>query len=124
MSEYVTEQERIKELEDKIHQLKMKKLLKIEYITDKTDIVVDKLEALEGELKKSQDVLTGGNNGSPCELKEVKRWEAVIKCIKTRKDVLTGFKQVLHEARLSIRLIMKQEDQLTLRKIQLEATGE
>jgi len=117
MSEYKTEQDRIKELEDKIHELRMNELLKIEYITDKSKHVVEKLAELDEDLKKAQEKLVD------CDLKEVRRWEVIIKCIKNRRDILTGYKQVLHEARLSIRLLMLKENQLTLRKVQLEASG-
>jgi len=124
MSEYKSEQEKIKELEDKIHELRMEKLLKIEYITEKSKHVIEKLAELDEDLKKAQEKLTGGDNGEDaCDLKEVRRWEVIIKCIKNRRDILTGYKAVLHEARLSIRLVMLQENQLTLRKVQLEASG-
>ena len=124
MSEYKSEQEKIKELEDKIHDLRMSKLLQIEYISEKSKNVVEKLAELDVDLKKAQDKLTGDENGKgACDLKEVRRWEVIIKCIKNRRDILTGYKAVLHEARLSIRLIMGQENQLILRKVQLEASG-
>lgn len=123
MSEYQTEQDRIKKLEDKIHQLRMEELLKIEYITERSKLVVETLAKLDDELKEIHIKLLGGDNVEACELKEVRRLEIAIKCIKTRKDVLTGFKQVLHEARLSIRLLMLKENQLTLRRVELESTG-
>lgn len=117
MVEYKTEKEKIQDLEMMIHELKKKKLLRIEYIMDKSEDVVKQLEEIHGELKDLQEDL------KTCELEEVRRYECLIKLLKGRKEVLTGFKQVLHEARLSLRLLMKEEDQLTFRKVQLGAGG-
>lgn len=112
-----TESEKIRELDEKIHSLKMGKLLKIEYITTQTKIVVEALATLDVDLKTAYDRLTAEGE---MKMTEVKRLEAIIKCVKARKEVLTGFKQVLHECRLSLTLLMKEENQLTLRKLELK----
>jgi len=113
--EIKSEKEKIQELDAKIHSLKMEKLLKIEYITTETKHVVEALKTLDGRLKNAEDKL------EKCESKDIRRWSEIIKCIGARRDVLTGFKQVLHECRLSITLLMKEENQLTFRKLKLES---
>jgi len=115
MSKHKTEREKIQELEVMIHDIQKNELMTVKYITDKMKEVATNLDKLDAELIDAQDEL------KKCPVKEIRRWEAIVRCIHNRKEVLASYKQVLHESRLSLRLLMMKENQLTFRKTKLEA---
>lgn len=102
MSEYKTNKERILELQNKIHELRMKKLLTIEYIEEETHKLIVILTELDKKLSDISDKLVEGKM-------EEKMAYAIIKSIEARKSILDGWKMALKECRLALTFLVKEE---------------
>lgn len=107
--------EKIKELEDKIHKLRMEKILTIEFIAEKTKEHEKEIEKLDGMLAKVQEELVS------CELKEVNRYKTLIKAIEARIKLLNHSIQSLNKLRLLIKNLQMEEDKTLLLKLNRES---
>ena len=102
----------IKELEDKIHKLRMEKLLNIEYITDKMKDNEEKFT----ELSKSLDDALGDGGLKNCPPEEVNRYKVVIKAIEAKIKVLNSQTQALNKLRLLHKNLLIEESKLYVLK--------
>ncbi len=105
MSEHKTKKERIQELLDKIHDLRKRKLLQIDYIEQEEKKIVENLGKLDEDLQKIQKDLNDD---------KVKLGKATVlyKIIEARKKVLEGYKSTLKECRMMQTLLIKEEGKL------------
>ena len=105
MSSPTTKQESIKELLKKIHELRLRKLLQVDYIETEAKKIVKTLSDLDEDLKKIQKDLNDNtiNNG---------RAIVLCKLVEARKKVVEGYKSTLKECRMMITLLIKTEGKL------------
>lgn len=101
-----TKKEEIQELINKIHELRSKKLLTVEYLESEMHKIVETIGKLDAELSKIANDLQD---------EKIDKGTAIILCkiLDTRKSILEGYKSCLKECRMSITLLIKQEGQLS-----------
>ena len=103
-----TKREKIEGLINKIHQLRERKLLKIEYITDESKNLLTNLNKLDKILENAQTELTEKG----CTRNDIARIKILIKAIEARKKMSDGNKMVLKEIRLALTFLVKEEGRL------------
>lgn len=106
MSEHKTEKEKLQGLLNKLYEIREMQLLTIEEIAEKTNKLLDRLDDLDKKLENAQ------KSAETCPVKEVRRWEVVVRCIAARKAVLSAEKMALKELRLMLTYLLKKEGAL------------
>jgi len=101
---------RIGEFEEKIHKLRMDKLLHIEYIVDK----IKKNDEQYTKLTKSLD--DAHKTLMDCPLEEISRYKTIIKAIEAKIKVLSSQTQALNKLRLLQKNLMIEESKLYVLK--------
>jgi len=107
-------EEQVKELEDKLHSLRLEKLLMIETIRDEGKKGLTKLEEVDKELKEAIKELKG------CAPEEIRKWQAIISGLKARVDVQASIKNLWQQLRLLNRNIQHEEERTTFLRKKLE----
>jgi vacuolar-type H+-ATPase subunit I/STV1 len=105
MAELKTEKEKILELKTKIHEMRTRKLLTIDYLETETKKLIDSLSEMDKKLQEIQGKIEE-------EKMPLKLAYAVIKSIEARKSILDGWKMALKECRLALTYLVKEEGKL------------
>lgn len=100
-----TRKEELLSLRKKIQELRMKKLLTVEYITDETEGLGKRYKALDDELENIKTDL----KESKVSAKDV---YALVTIIKAQQDTAQAHKTALREQRLALTLLIKEEGKL------------
>lgn len=101
---------RVKELEDKIHKLRMEKLLNIEYITEKMKNGEEKFVEINEALDEARESL------EDCSPEDIKRYKVVIKALEAKIKVLSSQTQALNKLRLLHKNLLIEESKLYVLK--------
>jgi len=109
-----TTEEQIKQLEDKLHNLRLEKLLMIETIRDEAKKGLTKLELVDKELKEAVKELKG------CTPEDIGRWRVIIGGLKAQVDVQGSIKNLWQQLRLLNRNIQHEEERTTFLRKKLE----
>lgn len=107
-------EEHLKELEDKIHEVQMEKLLNIEYVAKQMKESKDNLAKLKDELEGIQRGLID------CQPNEVNKYKTMISAVKAKIDLVGQWKAMLQQYRLLIRNLEKELQILIARKLEAE----
>lgn len=113
MEQPKTKKEEIQGLLNKIHELRSKKLLTVEYLESEMHKIVTIIGDLNAKLDKIATDLQAGT---------IDKGTAIILCkiLETRKSILEGYKSCLKECRMAITLLIKEEGKLTFELIKAQ----
>jgi len=103
--------EKIKEYEEKIHELRMEKILTIGYITEKTKKHQKEIDKLDEKLEEIEEKL------ADCELEEINRYKTLVKAIEARIKLLNHSIQSLNKLRLLIKNLQMEESKYIVLKL-------
>lgn len=106
MSEYDIDLEKLKELKDKLYDIRNARLDTVDQVVERNNKLIDRLDKLDEQLKKAQAKL------GDCEPKEIARWVAIARTIEVRKKVLGAVKMALKENRLALTFLVKEEKRI------------
>lgn len=110
----MSEKDKLQELLGKLYDIRLQQLLTIENIAKGNKTIIDELKERDKELKKAQEEL------GICPLKEIKRWQAIVKTIEARKSLLDGRKMAMKECRLALTYLLKMEGKLRAEMVEFE----
>lgn len=107
------ERENLKILENKIQQLRMEKLLRIDYVTERIKEMEDHFLAYTKELDAVNKKL------ETCDISEITRYREMINCIKGKIILSTQRKAMFNELRLLMKNVQKEEERLMVLKARI-----
>lgn len=107
-----TRKEELLALRKKIQELRMKKLLTIEHITDETEGLEGKYKQLDKELGEIKSNFKEGKVS-------VKDVYALVTIIKAQQDTVQAHKTALREQRLALTLLIKEEGKIAFEILKL-----
>jgi len=111
MAEDELVQKRIKELEDKIHELRMDKLLTVEHIKNEIATVSGQMDKCRERIQKYEEAM------EKCDPKEVRRYKELVGCVIADREILGKKKAMFDSLRYLIKNIQKEEERLTFLKL-------
>lgn len=106
----------IEELEQKIQQLKLQKLLTIEYLTEQLKRVLEETAKIRGQIQGVRTLIMNSTDKD-----EVHKYEVLLKSYGMELEALTSNKSVYTQLRNLIRNVQKEEERLEYLKTEEEA---
>lgn len=111
MSEDELVQQRVKELEEQIHKMRMDKLLTVDHIKEEVNTISGEIDKCRERLQKYEKALEN------CDPAEIGRFKILINCVVADKEILGKKKALFDSLRYLIKNLQKEEERLTFLKL-------